>query len=126
MRRLFTYFLCIFVAINAVAQVNVCGKVIGKDNELPLTGASVIVKDTEGKIKKYTSSKANGNYELNMNLMMGQFQQLYDHFLEFCSHTTAQRYLRLLHRYPRITEIASYVDIVSYLNISRRQLQRIN
>ena len=67
MRRLFTYFLCIFVAINAVAQVNVCGKVIGKDNELPLTGASVIVKDSEGKIKKYTSSKANGNYELNMN-----------------------------------------------------------
>ena len=105
MRRLFTYFLCIFVSINAVAQVNVCGKVIEKDNELPLTGASVIVKDSEGKIKKYTSSKANGNHELNMNLMMGLFEQLYDQFLEFCSHTTAQRYLRLLDRYPRITNI---------------------
>ncbi|MDE6077454.1 MAG: hypothetical protein K2G29_06955 [Muribaculaceae bacterium] len=88
-----------------------CGKVIGKDNELPLTGASVIVKDSEGKIKKYTSSKANGNHELNMNLMMEQFQQLYDHFLEFCSHTPGQRYLRLLDRYPQITEIASYGDI---------------
>ena len=97
-----------------------CGKVIEKDNELPLTGASVIVKDTEGKIKKYTSSKANGNHELNMNLMMGLFQQLYDQFLEFCSHTTAQRYLRLLHRYPRITDTASYGYIASYLKISRR------
>ena len=105
MRRLFTYFLCIFVAINAVAQVNVCGKVVEKDNELPSTGASVIVKDSEGKIKKYISSKANGNYELNMNLMMGLFEQLYDQFLEFSNLTPAQRYLQLLHRYPQITNI---------------------
>ena len=60
-----------------------------------------------------------------MNLMMGLFEQLYDQFLKFCSHTPAQRYLRLLDRYPRITEIASYGDIPSYLNISRRQLLRI-
>ena len=53
------------------------------------------------------------------------FEQLYDQFLELCSHTLAQRYLRLFDRYPRITEIASYGDIASYLNISRRQIQRI-
>ena len=60
-----------------------------------------------------------------INLMMGLFEQQYDQFLDFCSHTPAQRYLRLLDRYPRITEIASYGDIASYLNISRRQFQRI-
>ena len=105
MRRLFTYFLCIFVAINAVAQVNACGKVIEKDNELPSTGASVVVKDSEGKIKKYTSSKANGNHELDMSLMMGLFERLYDQFLEFSNQTPVQRYLRLLDRYPQITNI---------------------
>ena len=52
-------------------------------------------------------------------------EQLYDQFSEFCSHTPAQRYLRLLDRYPRITEIASYGDIAFHLNISRRQLQGI-
>ena len=56
---------------------------------------------------------------------MGLFEQLYDQFLEFSNLTPAQRYLRLLDRYPRITDIASYGDIASYLNISRRQLQRI-
>ncbi|MDE7413524.1 MAG: hypothetical protein K2N05_07030 [Muribaculaceae bacterium] len=60
-----------------------------------------------------------------MNLMMALFEQLYHQFLEFSNLTTAQRYLRLLDRYPWITEIASYKDIASYLNISRRQLQRI-
>ncbi len=69
--------------------------------------------------------RLNSDHELNMSLMMGLFEQLYDQFLEFCSHNPAQRYLRLLDRYPRITEIASYRDITSYLNISRRQFQRI-
>ncbi len=51
---------------------------------------------------------------------MGLFEQLYDQFLEFSSHIPGQRYLRLLHRYPRITDTASYGDIASYLKISRR------
>ena len=69
--------------------------------------------------------KLNHNHELNMNLMMGLFEQLYDQFLDFCSRTPEQRYLQLLDRYPRIIEIASYGDIASYLNISRCQIQRI-
>ena len=74
---------------------------------------------------KILREKLNRNQELNMNLMMWLFEQLYDQFVEFSSHTPAQRYLRLLDRCPRITKIASYGDIASYLNISRRQLQRI-
>ena len=74
---------------------------------------------------KIMREKLNSDHELTMNLMMGLFEQLYDQFLEFCSHTPTQRYIRLLDRYPRITDTASYEDIASYLNISRRQFQRI-
>lgn len=74
---------------------------------------------------KIMQEKLNRDHELNMNLMMGLFEQLYDQFLEFSNYSPAQRYLLLLDRYPRITEIASYGDIASYLNTSRRQLQRI-
>ena len=56
---------------------------------------------------KILREKLNCDHELNMSLMMGLFEQLYDQFLEFCSHTPAQRYLRLLDRYPQLTEIAS-------------------
>lgn len=51
MKRLFTYLLFMAVAAIAVAQVNVTGKVIDKENNEPLTGASVIVKGADGKIK---------------------------------------------------------------------------
>ena len=71
---------------------------------------------------KIMREKLNRDHELNMNFMMGLFEQLYDQFLDFCSHTPAQRYLRLLHRYPRIIEIASYGDIASYFSISRTKL----
>ncbi|MBD5356185.1 MAG: hypothetical protein HDR88_04155 [Bacteroides sp.] len=47
-------------------------------------------------------------------------EQLYDQISEFRSYTPAQRYLRLLDHNPYIAEIASYGDVASYLNISRR------
>ena len=68
---------------------------------------------------KILREKLNRDHELNMNLMMGLFEQLYDQFLEFSNQTPAQGYLQLLDSYPRITEIASYGDIALYLNISR-------
>ena len=40
-----------------------------------------------------------------MSLMMGLFERLYDQFLEFSNQTPVQRYLRLLDRYPQITNI---------------------
>ncbi|MBD5287968.1 MAG: Crp/Fnr family transcriptional regulator [Bacteroides sp.] len=83
---------------------------------IALEDSEVIVIPT-----KIMRERMNRDHELNMNLMMGLFEQLYDQFLEFCIHTTAQSYLRQLDRYPRITEIASNGDIASYLNISRRQ-----
>ena len=88
----------------------------------------IALEDSEVNVipAKIMRETLNCDPELNMSLMMVLFEQLYDQFLEFSSHTPAQRYLRLIDRYPRITEIASYGDIASYLNISRRQLQRLS
>ncbi len=63
--------------------------------------------------------------DLNSHLISTLFEQLYEQFLDFYTNSPTQRFVKLLERYPRITEIASYGDIASYLNISRRQLQRI-
>ena len=43
MNRVVIYLLLLFVATAAVAQVNVTGKVIDKESNEPLVGASVIV-----------------------------------------------------------------------------------
>ena len=38
------------------------GTVVDKDSNEPLTGASVIVKGADGKIKKYATSKGDGGF----------------------------------------------------------------
>ena len=45
---------------------------------------------------KIMREKLNLDHELNMYLMMGLFEQLYDQFVEFSNLTPAQRDLRLL------------------------------
>ncbi len=67
------------------------------------------------------------NYaDLNSHLILNLFDQLYDQFIDFYTNSPTQRFVKLLERYPHISEIASFGDIASYLNISRRQLQRIS
>ena len=66
MNRLIIVFLCLLVTVSAMAQVNVTGTVLDKEANEPLCGASVIVKGTDGKIKKFTSSKANGSFEMSV------------------------------------------------------------
>ncbi len=71
MKRLFTYLIFVAVAAIAVAQVNVTGKVIDKENDEPLVGASVIVKGADGKIKKFASSKSDGGFSMTMPSVTG-------------------------------------------------------
>ncbi|MDE6534135.1 MAG: carboxypeptidase-like regulatory domain-containing protein [Muribaculaceae bacterium] len=71
MNRLITYMLSLFVAVCAVAQVNVSGTVLDKDSNEPLTGASVIVKGADGKIKKYATSKADGGFAMSLPSIAG-------------------------------------------------------
>ena len=71
MSRLVTYLLFLIVSVSAVAQVNVTGKVIDKENDEPLVGASVIVKDADGKIKKFASSKSDGGFSMTLPSVNG-------------------------------------------------------
>ncbi len=71
MNRLTTYLICLFVAVSAVAQVNVSGTVLDKESNEPLTGASVIVKGADGKIKKYATSKGDGGFAMSLPSVTG-------------------------------------------------------
>lgn len=66
MNRLILYLQFLFFTITAIAQVNVTGTVLDKEAKEPLGGASVIVKGSDGKIKKFTSSKSNGSFEMSV------------------------------------------------------------
>ena len=71
MNRLLAYMLFLIVAVSAVAQVNVTGTVVDKDSNEPLTGASVIVKGADGKIKKYATSKGDGGFAMSLPSVTG-------------------------------------------------------
>ena len=71
MKRLIAYMVCLSVIINTMAQVNVTGKVIDKENDEPLVGASVIVKGADGKIKKFASSKSDGGFSMTLPSVNG-------------------------------------------------------
>ena len=71
MKRILIYLICLVVAVRVVAEVNVSGKVVDKGNDVPLTGASVIVKGADGKIKKFTSSKTDGSFEMELPSVEG-------------------------------------------------------
>ena len=71
MNRFITYLIFLFVAVSAVAQVNVSGTVVDKESNEPLTGASVIVKGADGKIKKYATSKGDGGFVMSVPSVRG-------------------------------------------------------
>lgn len=52
MNRLLFIIAFALAALNGVAQVNVSGVVVEEGTNEPLTGASVILRTAEGKIKK--------------------------------------------------------------------------
>ncbi len=71
MNRVITYMIFLFVAVGSVAQVNVNGKVIDRETREALSGASVIVKGADGKIKKFALSKADGCFAITMPSVNG-------------------------------------------------------
>ena len=71
MKRIVTYLIFLFVVVSAIAQVNVTGKVVDKESNEPLTGASVIVKGADGKIKKYATSKGDGGFAMSLPSVAG-------------------------------------------------------
>ncbi len=71
MKRLLSYLICLSFTLCAVARVNVTGKVVDKESNESLVGASVIVKGTDGKIKKFASSKSDGGFSITMPSVNG-------------------------------------------------------
>lgn len=71
MKRLISYIIFLIFVAKAVAQVNVTGTVIDKDANEPVAGASVIVKGTDGKIKKFASTKADGRFSMSVPTVDG-------------------------------------------------------
>ena len=71
MNRLIMSSISILASISALAQINVSGTVIEKENNEPLPGASVIVKGPDSKIKKFTSSKTNGSFDITLPSVEG-------------------------------------------------------
>lgn len=70
--RIFITYICFLSAILCVsAQTNVNGKLIDKENDEPVAGASVIVKDADGKIKKFTTSDTEGDFAIPMTSTAG-------------------------------------------------------
>ena len=47
---------------GCLAQINVQGRVMDMNDCEPLAGASIVIKGSDGKIKKFTSTKADGDF----------------------------------------------------------------
>ncbi len=54
----------LLAALTSAAQINVSGTVLEEGSKEPLTGASVILRNSEGKIKKYATSDTNGKFSI--------------------------------------------------------------
>ena len=65
MARLIFIFTFVWAALTSMAQLNVSGVVVEEGSNDPLTGASVILRNAEGKIKKYATSDANGKFSIS-------------------------------------------------------------
>jgi hypothetical protein len=64
MNRLIFILAFVWAALTGVAQVNVSGVIVEEGSNGPLTGASVILRNAEGKIKKYATSDTNGKFSI--------------------------------------------------------------
>lgn len=65
MNRLIFILAFVWAALTGVAQVNVSGVIVEEGSNEPLTGASVILRNSQGKIKKYATSDANGKFSIS-------------------------------------------------------------
>lgn len=65
MKRLIFILAFVLAALTVAAQINVSGIVVEEGSNEPLTGASVILRNAEGKIKKYATSDAKGKFSIS-------------------------------------------------------------
>lgn len=66
MKYLIAYILFVLTSVSAIAQVDVKGVVVDDENKEPLVGASIIIKDTDNKIKKFAISDKDGMFLISV------------------------------------------------------------
>ena len=91
MNRFVAYLLCVSVAAVAVAQVNVTGKVIDKENNEPLVGASVIVKGADLWAQSNTLFTVDQNIE-DFNFAVKELETSYAGVDTYVNDVTRQEY----------------------------------
>ena len=67
MKKLTISFVLFIVPLITMAQTNVSGNVVDAESNEPLVGASIIIKDDNGKIIKFTTTKDDGTYTLQLS-----------------------------------------------------------
>ena len=67
MKKLTISFVLFVVPLITMAQTNVSGNVVDAERNEPLVGASIIIKDDNGKIIKFTTTKDDGTYTMQLS-----------------------------------------------------------
>lgn len=70
-KKLITILLLFCASVTVSAQVQVSGVIFDGEADEPLTGASVIIKGADNKIKKFTSSDAAGKFSMAVPSVKG-------------------------------------------------------
>lgn len=66
MKRIWPSIALIILPLLIFAEVNVCGTIVDKATDEPIEGASLIVKGNDGKIKKFSTSKSDGSFSIQL------------------------------------------------------------
>ena len=69
MRKLIVSLTMLLLPFLALAQTNASGKVVDAEGNSPLVGASIIIKDSNAKIVKFTTTTADGSYSMQIPLI---------------------------------------------------------
>ena len=67
MKKLTISFVLFVVPLITMAQTNVSGNVVDAERNEPLAGASIIIKDDHSKIIKFTTTKDDGTYTMQLS-----------------------------------------------------------
>ncbi len=65
MYRLTLFIICMFLTISGMSRIPIAGNIIEVGSNEPLAGASVILRNPEGKISKYATSDVNGCFSIS-------------------------------------------------------------
>lgn len=69
MRKLIVSLTMLLLPFLTLAQTNASGKVVDAEGNSPLVGASIIIKDSNAKIVKFTTTTADGSYSMQIPLI---------------------------------------------------------